>query len=225
MSGIWGWFGGGSAAQKRKEAPKKVILELRTQLEMLQKREAHLLRQIEEQDQIARKNVNTNKTAAKAALKRKKLHEHNLEQTLAHIGTIEQQVNAIESANINQETFEVMQKAGDAIRHIHGKLTPEKVDQVMEAIQESNQLNAEISTAIGSMMIGPEVDDVELEEELEQIQQKELEDKMLETGTVPVDSIQRLPTVANGELKGKAPAVTEDDEEAELRKLQAEMAM
>lgn len=61
MSGIWGWFGGGSA-QKRKDTPKNVILDLRTQLEMLQKRENHILRQIEEQDKEARKHVTTNKT-------------------------------------------------------------------------------------------------------------------------------------------------------------------
>lgn len=61
MSGLWGWFGGG-AAQKRKDTPKNVILDLRAQLEMLQKREVHLTRQIEEQEQVARKNVNTNKT-------------------------------------------------------------------------------------------------------------------------------------------------------------------
>lgn len=61
MSGIWGWFGGG-AAQKRKDTPKNVILDLRTNLEMLQKREAHILRQIEEQEKEARKHLNTNKT-------------------------------------------------------------------------------------------------------------------------------------------------------------------
>ncbi|KAK4242555.1 Snf7-domain-containing protein [Achaetomium macrosporum] len=224
MSGIWGWFGGG-AAQKRKDTPKNVILDLRTQLEMLQKREAHLSRQIEEQDQIARKNVNTNKTAAKAALRRKKIHEHNLEQTLNHIGTIEQQMNAIESANIHQETFLAMQRAGKAMETIHGKLTPAKVDETMDKLQEYNRLNEEIAEAMSSINVGPQLDDTELEDELEQLQQQELEDKMLETGTVPVDNIQRLPAVANGELKGKAAAVAEDDEEAELRKLQAEMAM
>lgn len=100
---------------------------------------------------------------------------------------------------------------------------------------------------MGNIAIGPQIDDTELDEALEQLQQKELEDKMLETGTVPVDSIQRLPNVANGEsesnlglagwsdgfdakltvsvVKGKAPAVAEDDEEAELKRLQAEMAM
>jgi charged multivesicular body protein 4 len=222
MSGVWGWFGGG-AAQKRKDTPKNVILDLRTNLEMLQKREAHLFRQIEEQEQIARKNVTTNKTAAKTALRRKKAHEHNLEQTLNHITTLEQQINSIESANINQETFMAMQRANEAMKVIHGKLTPTKVDETMDKLSEYNRLNVEISEAMGSVAIGPQFDDTELEDELEQLQQQELEDKMLETGSVPVD---RLPTVASGEIKGKAPvAVTEDDEEAELRKLQAEMAM
>ncbi|KAG7288700.1 ESCRT-III subunit protein snf7 [Staphylotrichum longicolle] len=221
MSGIWGWFGGG-AAQKRKDTPKNVILDLRTQLEMLQKREIHLTRQIEEQEQVAKKNVTTNKTAAKAALRRKKIHEHNLEQTLNHIGTIEQQMNAIESANINQETFLAMQRAGEAMKQIHGKLTPTKVDETMDKLQEYNRLNEEIAETMGSINVGPPLDETELEDELEQLQQQELEDKMLETGAVPVD---RLPKVANGEIKGKAPAVAEDDEEAELKRLQAEMAM
>lgn len=60
MSG-WGmgWFGG--SAQK-KEAPKKAILQLRGQLEMLSKREKHMQNQMDEQDALARKYVNTNKT-------------------------------------------------------------------------------------------------------------------------------------------------------------------
>lgn len=60
MSGVWGWFGGGGAA-KKKESPKNAILGLRGQLDMLTKREKHLMSQMAEQDNIARKNVNTNK--------------------------------------------------------------------------------------------------------------------------------------------------------------------
>jgi charged multivesicular body protein 4 len=60
MSGVWGWFGGQSA-QSRKDSPKNAILGLRSQLEMLQKRERHLQNQMDEQDTIARKNVSTNK--------------------------------------------------------------------------------------------------------------------------------------------------------------------
>lgn len=72
-------------------------------------------------------------TAAKTALKRKKQHEHSLEQTQAQIGTLEQQINAIESANINKETLLAMEKASEAMKQIHGKLTPEKVDETMYA--------------------------------------------------------------------------------------------
>ena len=59
---MWGsWFGGGST-QKRKDAPKKAILDLRQQLDMLQKREKHLENQMAEQEKIAKANVSTNKT-------------------------------------------------------------------------------------------------------------------------------------------------------------------
>ena len=57
---MWGWFGGGGAAAK-KDAPKRAILQLRSQLEMLNKREKHLETQMDEQDNLARKYVNTNK--------------------------------------------------------------------------------------------------------------------------------------------------------------------
>lgn len=57
---MWSWFGG-AAAQKRKDVPKNAILQLREQLDMLQKREKHLEAQVAEQDAAARKHVNTNK--------------------------------------------------------------------------------------------------------------------------------------------------------------------
>lgn len=127
---MWSWFGGGSA-QNRKDSPKNAILRLRSQLDMLQKREKHIQSQIDEQQGVARKNANTNKNAAMAALRRKKQHEATLEKTLAQIGTLETQINSIESANINHETLLAMEQAGKAMKQIHGKLTPEKVDETM----------------------------------------------------------------------------------------------
>ncbi|ORY68672.1 vacuolar-sorting protein SNF7 [Pseudomassariella vexata] len=225
MSGVWGWFGGG-AAQKKKDSPKNAILDLRAQLDMLQKRERHLENQMAEQDAIARKMINTNKNAAKTALKRKKAHEHSLEQTQSQMGSLEQQINAVESANINKNTLAAMERASEAMKQIHGKLTPEKVDETMDKLREQNALSEEIVSAITSNHIGEPIDEDELENELESLQQEALDEQMLKSGTVPVsDSINRMPAVANGEIKGKPAAIEEDDEEAELRKLQAEMAM
>ena len=69
--------------------------------------------------------------AARTALKRKKAHEHSLEQTANQITMLENQIYSIESANINQETLHAMQSAGKAMKDIHGKLDIDKVDRIM----------------------------------------------------------------------------------------------
>lgn len=116
-----------------------------------------------------------------------------------------------------------------------------------EKLREQHALGEEIAQAITSAPIGEPIDEADLEDELAELEQEQLDDKMLKTGTVPVsDEIHRLPAAANGEcksqaaffdkelhtdsfislVKGKAPVhAEEEDEEEELRKLQAEMAM
>lgn len=59
---MWGTWFGGNSAQRRKDAPKKAILDLRQQLDMLQKRERHLENQMANEDKKARDNVSSNKT-------------------------------------------------------------------------------------------------------------------------------------------------------------------
>jgi charged multivesicular body protein 4A/B len=69
--------------------------------------------------------------AAKAALRRKKVHERSLQQTNDQIAQVEQQIYSIEAANINQETLNAMKTAGKAMKDIHGNLTIDKVDATM----------------------------------------------------------------------------------------------
>ncbi|QKX56198.1 uncharacterized protein TRUGW13939_03298 [Talaromyces rugulosus] len=222
---MWSWFGGQSA-QKRKEAPKEAILGLRGQLEMLQKRQTHLESQIEDQESIARKNVTSNKNVAKAALRRKKMHEKNLEQTQNQIIQLEQHVYSIEAANINQETLGAMDQAGKAMQRMHDGLTMDKVDSMMDKLREQQQLADEISSVIQNNHFGEQPDEEELEADLEELEQEAMDAQMLKTGTVPVaDQLDRLPAAANGEIKGKAKQTEGEDEEAELEKLRAEMAM
>lgn len=60
MSFFTSMFGGNTA--NKKDIPKKAIADMRVQIEMLQKKEKHLELQIEEQTNIARKNVTANKS-------------------------------------------------------------------------------------------------------------------------------------------------------------------
>ncbi|KAL5047996.1 vacuolar-sorting protein snf7 [Aspergillus fruticulosus] len=234
---MWSWFGG-AAAQKRKEAPKNAILQLRSHLDMLQKREKHLENQMNEQEAIAKKNVTTNKNAAKAALRRKKVHEKNLEQTQAQIVQLEQQIYSIEAANINHETLAAMKAAGAAMEKIHNGMTVEQVDETMtrDKLRELQTVNDEIAIAITNPGFGEQVDEEDLDAELEGMEQEAMDERMLHTGTVPLaDQLNRLPAPANAErsrlqltsipLAAKAKQKEEEDEEAELEKLRAEMAI
>jgi len=176
---------------------------------------------MDEQDAIARKVISTNKNSAKAALRRKKVFEKHLEMAQNQIGQIEQNIYSIEAANINHETLTAMKEAGAAMAKIHNGLTPEKVDEAMEIIREQQVIADEIATAISSNPLGEAIDEGDLETELENMEQEAIDVQMLNTGPVPVSV---LPSAANGEIKGKA-RVEEEDEEAELAKLRAEMAM
>lgn len=122
---------------------------------------------------------------ALAALRRKKELEGELEQLYGRRQTLETQVrpplllcwsprrhhaqvNAIESANINLETMNIMRESAGVLKHIHGKLcvdpsalptTPRlnrvhsdvnKVDQTMEEVREQMEVATEISQAIST---------------------------------------------------------------------------
>lgn len=112
-----------------------------------------------------------------AALRQKKAHENELDRIAGTRLTLETQVNAIESANLNAETMLAMKQGADALKGIHSSLyvlpSPfhilsltitrkvEKVDQTMDAIREQMDLTNEISDAISNPVgMGNMVDEV-----------------------------------------------------------------
>lgn len=132
---------------------------------------------------------------AKAALRRKKAFEHQLEQTSAQMMTVEREIGSIESANINKETLDAMKNASNAIKQIHGGLTVDQVDQTMEDLREQHAVGEEIAEALTQGAGTTGVDEDELDEELAELQQEQLDERMLKTGSVPVsDQIQRMPS-------------------------------
>ena len=95
-----------------------------------------------------------------------------------------------------------------------------------EDLREQHAIGEEISEAITSGVTSTGIDEDELDEELAELQQEKLDEEMLKTGNVPVNdtvAAGSLPAAPNRKLPQQR--VEEDDEEEELRKLQAEMAM
>lgn len=66
-----------------------------------------------------------------AAIKRKKMHQNHLTSTQSQIATLEQQMHAVETANLNVETLKVMQSANQAMKVIHGGMNVDKIDETM----------------------------------------------------------------------------------------------
>ncbi|ANZ73964.1 BA75_01052T0 [Komagataella pastoris] len=226
-------FGGNN--QLKKEAPKKAIVSLREHIALLNKKQQHLQNQMEEQDKLARGSITKNKTAAKTALKKKKTYEVQLVKILAQIDSLETQLTSIENANLNLETMKAMKQGAKAMKQIHGDFDVDKVDSTMDEIREQVELGEEISDAISRPLGTQEVDEDELEDELEELQQEELNNKLLETGSEPIKDpithkmpdVSRLPQVwskpENQVSQGKDEI--EDEDEAALRALQEEMGM
>ncbi|KAH7105348.1 late endosome to vacuole transport-related protein [Auriculariales sp. MPI-PUGE-AT-0066] len=214
-----GWMNYFTGRRDPKVTAREAIVTLRTQLQMLEKKEENLQRKIDEELKKAKANAVSNKTVATAALRRKKAYESELDRLAGTRLTLETQVNTIESANLNAETMAAMKKGADALKVIHGTLTIDKVDTTMEAINAQRELANEISEAISNPInSGQDIDEDELKQELADLETEEL-DKLLEgADRVPVHNPG--PKVAEDAQRRQ-----EQDEEAELKELQAALAM
>ncbi|TID19296.1 hypothetical protein CANINC_003725 [Pichia inconspicua] len=244
---MWNYLFGSTTKQK-KEMPKKAIVELREHITTLSKKSKYIQSQIDEQDAAARKYVTSNKVLAKNALKKKKKLEVDLMKIDNQIESLEVQLNAIESANLNLETMKAMKQGAKAIKQIHSDFDIDKVDETMDQIREQVEISEEISEAI-SRPLGTEfVDEDELDEELAALQQEEIESHLTNTQTVErvrqspqqqqqqkssqqdidVHKINSMPSAPTKNLdsgKNDSEVEEEDEDERALRELQAEMGM
>jgi len=229
---------------KAKKAPtaKDSIMKLRETIEMLDKREQYLQKKIDHELEEAKKNASKNKRGAMMALKRKKAYMGQIEKIGGAKLTLEQQVMAIEDANINLEAMGAMKMGAQAMRGIHGSLNIDKVDDTMEEIREQMDIANEINDAIAKPVgFGMEFDDDELSAELDELEQEQIDSKLMDipaTGpTIKTDvktPAAKTPSakvpVAQKDIKfpeapSTVPKKQETEEERELRELQASMAM
>lgn len=194
---------------------------LRQQLQMIEKKEEHLQKKIDEELKKAKANAVSNKAVATAALKRKKANEQELDRLASTRLQLEMQVNTLESANLNAETMTAMKKASDALKVIHGNLTMDKVDATIASVNEQRELANEIADAISNPMGQPELDEDELRQELEELEQDELNERLSGAERAPI----HLPAGAKAPAAATPAVAQEADEEEELRALQAALAM
>lgn len=235
---MWNYLFGGT--KQKKEMPKKAIVGLREHITTLNKKSAYIISQIEKQQDIARKNVTTNKNLAKLALKKKKKLEADLTKIENQIESLETQLNAIESANLNLETMKAMKQGSQAMKQIHNDFDIDKVDETMDNIREQVEVSEEISDAI-SRPLGTEfIDEDELDEELAALEEEQVESDLTNTHKIQQPQQQQKQQVNDSSKINSMPSAPtkkvesqhnveinneEDEDERALRELQAEMGM
>ncbi|XP_039247757.1 charged multivesicular body protein 4b-like [Styela clava] len=216
MSGFAKLFGGGKAKQPSKA---EAIQRLKETQEMLEKKSEYLEKKMEEELKTARRHGTKNKRLALTALKRKKRYEKQLNQVDGTLSNIEFQVEALQEAEANAQTFKNMQLGAKALKQAHGNMSADDVHDVMDDIAEQQEVAQEISDALsGPVGFGTDVDEDELLAELEELEQEDLDKELLAVGT-PSD----LPEVPTSSLPA-VPAKKEKNEDDELRELESWMA-
>jgi len=95
------------------------------------------------------------------------------------------------------------------------------MDTVREQMDLSNEISEAISNPVG---MGAMVDEDDLEAELEALEQEELDDRLKGADSVPLHT-PASPIGNRVSAPAQKQAIDEDDEEAQLRQLQAELAM
>jgi len=213
MAGFMSLFGG---KRDPKQAARDAIVSLRQQLQMIEKKEDHLQKKIDEETKKAKANAVSNKAVATQALRRKKQSETEMERLGGQRLQLEQQINTLESANLNLETMQAMKKASDVLAHIHGNMKMDDVDATMARIEEQRSIANEIAEAIS----GPtdQLEDDEFREELAQMEQEQLDERLAGAEHVPAH-------IPSGAREAPKQIAVEDDEEAQLKELQAALAM
>lgn len=214
--------------------PVDTIKLLRDNLLVLEKREEHIQKKIEMAlTEAKQKSAKKDKNGALFALKRKKMYEAEVSKLQGARITLDSQILALESAAVNIETFKAMKSGANAMKGLRGDIDADKVDDIMDEIQEEKDIHDSISEAISRP--GQDLfNDEELLEELAELDALDMEEAEMEATATKAtaapampQSVFNLPVVptANvaGNMRQQPVAQAESEDERALRELQASM--
>lgn len=193
MSFLKGLFGG-SAPKQTQMSANQGLEQLEEKADMLRKRIAHIQNQITEQENIARANATTNKNKALSALKRKRTLEENLRKSEGTLENLEEQKNMLENASSNAAVLKTMADTAKIVKQQHDNLDINKVEDIVDDIREQKEISEEISNILSNNLSVKTHDDDDLLAELNNMQQEEIDTKLISSPTVLPDVPKTVPS-------------------------------
>ncbi len=231
MSFFGNLFGGNKKTstingKKQQEEHIQIIENLRDQIELLEKRNGFIEKKKNSLVNEAKQKLNGgDKKGALLILNQKKKIESEIEKNQGTQLLLENQLSALECATINKEVITSLMVGNKAIKQINHDLSPEKIDDLMDDIQEETDNYKAIQDAM-TQPLQQIYDDDELLQELDEICEEDKEDKVIQNllNVDGVNELEILPDVPNTAL----PVVTQKsnsniDIELELKELEVSM--
>ncbi|KAJ0419040.1 Snf7-domain-containing protein [Aspergillus carlsbadensis] len=115
---------------------------------------------------------NKNRVSALAAVRSKKLAEHNLQQRLDTLAQLEQVYLKIEQAQDQVQYVKVMQASTGVLRGLNAQVGDvSKVEDVVDELREEMSKVDEIGNIMGEA--GPQIDETEIDDELQELESME----------------------------------------------------
>jgi len=172
----------------------KAILELKRQRDRLQKQKIQMQSVIDRETEAARTLLKKGlKQRAVLALKKKKFQQSLYTKADAQLFNIEEMVNSIEFAEVEQKVFAALSKGNQTLQEINSQMKIEDVEKLMddsaEAIAYQNEISEMLSGALSNE------DEQQIEEEFEQLQNTQQQDQQQQEQKLASD-VSALPSPA-----------------------------
>ncbi|KAJ3126951.1 ESCRT-III subunit protein snf7 [Nowakowskiella sp. JEL0407] len=213
---------------------------IREKVDLLSSRQSDLEQKIQKEHDFAKLNASKNKRAALLALKKKKMYENQVLKIIETKLTLETVAGNIDDARFNNHTLNVLKMGADSLREIHGTVNLNVVDDVMDSVQDQVDFSNEIEDIIARPMIGQDIDEFELEDELQAIEQQyppssiselekdsiDLKKRSINLSEVPLIALPPRPYRSKQENKlMNLDDDDDDDDDEDLQRIRLAMAL
>ncbi|KAL7718877.1 SNF7 family protein [Entamoeba marina] len=195
-----------------RNSTKKTVAKMNEQIKTLEKKEDYDRKRMEMEFAKAKEcKKKGDNTGASQHLKKKKLHEKSMNDTIALKTNLEGQILEIEGAKVKVDTAKSFQSANKEMTKINKQMDPAKIEKTMEGLRENNEKSREVGELLGEDLV--DVDLGELEDEL-----ADLSDELADEREAELDELEEdLPKPKTVKQKAKKQLTQEEEDElAEL---------
>eukprot|EP00485_Elphidium_margaritaceum_P005956 CAMPEP_0202695996 /NCGR_PEP_ID=MMETSP1385-20130828/9395_1 /ASSEMBLY_ACC=CAM_ASM_000861 /TAXON_ID=933848 /ORGANISM="Elphidium margaritaceum" /LENGTH=221 /DNA_ID=CAMNT_0049352087 /DNA_START=66 /DNA_END=731 /DNA_ORIENTATION=- len=166
----------------------QAMLDVKRQRDRLLKYEKKMDATIERETQICKSLLKAGKKdKAKLTLRKKKYQQNLLEKARNQLLNVEQLIDNIEEAQMQQQVFDAMKVGNDLLTQINSQIDLDEVEKLMDDAAENIQFQQELNDLLSQDLTAADEEDVL--KELAQIEQMEADEMALNMPDAPKKEI------------------------------------